>query len=62
MKNETNNQRLELIGAKVPPDLKRAIERVAIEEDRSISQVISRLLSSHPALKTSKKRRETVPV
>lgn len=39
------------IGAKVPADIRKAIEKIAKDDQRTISQVISRLLVSHPALK-----------
>jgi hypothetical protein len=45
---------LVLIGAKIPADLKATIEKKAEKEDRSLSQTISRLLSSHPELKGKK--------
>lgn len=56
MKNKQTQKPLELVGAKIPHDIKDAIERQAIEEERSVSQTISRLLSTHPALiKATKK-------
>ena len=46
-----DNRPLELVGAKIPPDIKAVIERKAAEEERSVSQSISRLLASHPEIK-----------
>ncbi len=51
MKNTKPRQPLELIGAKVSPDIKAVIEKKAAEEERSVSQSISRLLASHPEVK-----------
>ena len=41
----------QVIGAKVSPEIRVAIERKAAKDDRTISQTIARLLASHPDLK-----------
>ena len=46
--------KLVVISAKVAPEIREFIERKAKEEDRSISQIISRLFSSHPEVQKSK--------
>jgi hypothetical protein len=47
---------LVVIGAKVPTEIRDAIKQKANAEDRSVSQVISRLLASHPSLKTKRQK------
>jgi len=58
MKNGRTKKPLALIGAKVPVEIREAIEKQANAEERSVSQVVSRLLVSHPllvkAIKTKK--------
>jgi len=57
MKNK-QAKTLVLVGAKVPIEVKSAMEKIAEEEERSTSQVVSRLLSTHPALKSRIKKSE----
>jgi hypothetical protein len=49
---------LALIGAKVPHEIKDAIQRRATEEERTVSQTVARLLASHPALKIKRTKAE----
>lgn len=53
MKTKEPTKPLELVGAKIRPEVKAVIEKQAADEERSISQVISRLLASHPEVKRS---------
>ncbi len=36
------------IGAKLDPDVLAAVEQIRVEEDRSMSNMIERLLKTHP--------------
>lgn len=56
MKTKEPTKPLELVGAKIRPDIKAVIEKQAEVEERSVSQVISRLLASHPEVKRSLKQ------
>ena len=40
-----NARPLELVGAKIPHEIKEVIEQKAVDEERSVSQIISRLLA-----------------
>lgn len=51
MKTPANKVKKVHIGAKVPPDIKEKIDRMAATEIRSASQIIARLLETHPMLK-----------
>ena len=51
MEEVKNREPLVIIGAKVPVEVRDALKKKASAEDRSVSQVIARLLASHPALK-----------
>lgn len=51
---------LVLVGAKVPIEIKNAIEKQAEKEERSVSQVVARLLSSHPTLKNAEKAESVI--
>jgi hypothetical protein len=42
------------ISAKIPPEIKEKILEISRSEERSVSQVITRLLASHPELKGKK--------
>ncbi len=42
------------LSGKVPPDIKDKVLRIAQKEDRSLSYILTRLLASHPDLKTKK--------
>jgi predicted transcriptional regulator len=42
------------LSGKVPPDIKDKVLRIAQKEDRSLSYILTRLLSSHPDLKNKK--------
>jgi len=42
------------VSAKIPQEIKQQILEIALKEDRSLSQVLTRLLASHPELKTKK--------
>lgn len=47
-------KQLVTVGAKVPPEIRELLEKKAKKEERSMSQIISRLLSSHPDLQGKK--------
>jgi len=44
---EKPNQK-EQIAARVEPDIKAAVERIATNEDRTVSNTIERLIKTHP--------------
>lgn len=44
----------ELVGAKVSPEVRAKIEKMARDEERTISQTVARLLASHPAITNTK--------
>lgn len=50
MRTTTNKRPLTLVGAKIPSEIREAIEKQAATEERSISQTVARLLASHPAI------------
>jgi hypothetical protein len=53
-KKKPQQEKLVTVGVRVPPILRAVIERRAEEEERSKSQIIARLLLSHPDLKKDK--------
>ena len=44
----------EMIGFKTTPEVKTALERIAEEEDRSVSYIINRILQEHLNIKQDK--------
>jgi predicted transcriptional regulator len=42
------------LSGKVPPDLKQKVEIIAKSEDRSVSYILTRLLLTHPEIKSKK--------
>ena len=41
------SKKTEMIGFKTTPEIKRELERIKDEEDRSISYIINRILTEH---------------
>lgn len=44
----------QLIAAKVAPEIREWVEKLAKDEERTVSQTVSRLLTSHPARRKTK--------
>lgn len=51
MDEPTNNQRV-LISAKVPVEVKSAVERLAERDRRTVSNYLESLLADHPIIRT----------
>jgi hypothetical protein len=52
--------KLVVVSAKIPTEIRELIEQKAKTEERSLSQTISRLFSSHPDLKNKPQQPQEV--
>jgi outer membrane protein TolC len=60
MENNHSKKTLVVIGSKVPAEIREAIQKKATAEDRTLSQVVSRLLASHPELKIKRQKVQAI--
>lgn len=44
------SRKTEALGVRVSPEIKAAVERLAVKDDRTLSNFIERLLRNHPAI------------
>jgi hypothetical protein len=58
-KKQNHTQNKVFLGVKVDPEVRALLEKIAAKEDRSLSNVTSRLLQSHPTVVSMTKNKLT---